>query len=279
MIFSWKDGENHLIFNMHSGSAHKFPNGLEINLGKAMRAAADFDVYNFRKGFDISIPVYSPILNLLKLNPNRRKRRYFLTSSQLSIDSYFVDGLHYLQTLNNNLLVLDMCQNHNYSLRCDVLSHEVYLYPQIMEHSTFCLILRGEKIGQLVLLEAMAAGCIPVISSDSTVMPFNTVIDWNRAAIFVMEEAFSTVIEVLKSISNNRIRQMQNHIKFLYKSYFCDINKIVSTTLDIIQDRIYPQFAKNYDDWNLSPEEVRIVFMSFFTHWTHFVFFCLNFDT
>ena len=46
--------------------------------------------------------------------------------------------------------------------------------------STFCLIIRGARLGQSSLLESMAAGCIPVIIADSLVMPFQEVIDWIR---------------------------------------------------------------------------------------------------
>lgn len=33
----------------------------EINLGKAIIAGADIDTYSYRMGFDVKIPVYSPI--------------------------------------------------------------------------------------------------------------------------------------------------------------------------------------------------------------------------
>lgn len=48
------------------------------------------------------------------------------------------------------------------------------------QSATFCLVIRGARLGQSVLLEAMAAGCIPVIIADSLVMPFHEVIDWMR---------------------------------------------------------------------------------------------------
>lgn len=44
----------------------------------------------------------------------------------------------------------------------------------------FCLIIRGARLAQSALLDAMAAGCIPVIIADSLVMPFHDVIDWTK---------------------------------------------------------------------------------------------------
>lgn len=58
---SWHNGANHLIFNMIAGSAPDFFPVLELNLGNALIAGADFDTYTFRAGFDISIPIYSPL--------------------------------------------------------------------------------------------------------------------------------------------------------------------------------------------------------------------------
>jgi len=44
----------------------------------------------------------------------------------------------------------------------------------------FCLIIRGARLAQSALLDAMAAGCIPVIIADSLMMPFHDVIDWTK---------------------------------------------------------------------------------------------------
>lgn len=49
-------------------------------------------------------------------------------------------------------------------------------YPKVLKSSTFCLVFRGQKMGQFALLEAMAANCIPVIVMDGYVMPFHDVI-------------------------------------------------------------------------------------------------------
>lgn len=54
------------------------------------------------------------------------------------------------------------------------------------------MIIRGARLGQQSLLEALAAGCIPVIAADSLVMPFQDVIDWKRFVIYyVMNQALS----------------------------------------------------------------------------------------
>lgn len=61
VFFSWRDGENHLIFSMIAGEAPNFSSVIEVNTGKAIIAGADLDSYTYRMGFDVKIPVYSPI--------------------------------------------------------------------------------------------------------------------------------------------------------------------------------------------------------------------------
>lgn len=111
-------------------------------------------------------------------------------------------------------------------------------------------------MGQPILLEAMAAGCVPVIIMDGVVMPFNNVIDWHRAAIFIMEDYTSTLFTTLNKISPQKYKQLQKQTKWLYQKYFSSLKSIVATTLDIIQDRVYPQWGRIYDDWNIPPDEV-----------------------
>lgn len=113
-------------------------------------------------------------------------------------------------------------------------------------------------MGQLVLLEAMAANCVPVIVNDGVVMPFENVLDWKRAAVFVMEDYLNTVMDVLKKISEDRLKDMQKQVHFLYQRYFVNMRSIIETTLDVMQSRVYPHQARTYDDWNLRPEEVSL---------------------
>lgn len=40
--------------------------------------------------------------------------------------------------------------------------------------------IRGVRLGQVALSDALMAGCIPVIVADMYVMPFEEVIDWDR---------------------------------------------------------------------------------------------------
>lgn len=104
-------------------------------------------------------------------------RTWKIVSSQLSIDPYYLDELQTLNSLHHDqILVVDHCNGKHYTNRCDIISGNIFGYPQLLKQSTFCLIFHGQRMGQFLLLEAMAANCIPVIVMDGYVMPFHDVI-------------------------------------------------------------------------------------------------------
>lgn len=56
-----------------------------------------------------------------------------------------------------------------------------YIGPcYLLQQAKFCLVIRGARLGQPTLLEALASHCIPVMCADSLVMPFQDVLDWKR---------------------------------------------------------------------------------------------------
>ena len=50
------------------------------------------------------------------------------------------------------------------------------------KNGSFCLVVRGARLGQTVLFDALMAGCVPVIVADGYILPFSEVIDWKRSA-------------------------------------------------------------------------------------------------
>lgn len=252
----WNSGENHLIFNMIPGSVPDYNTVIDVSIGKAMIAGAGLSTLTYRSGFDISLPVYSPFVTNLNSNGNS-KRVWLLMSTQININSAFEQDLMELKSsFPREILVLGPCLQYNpinNTARCT--GKDVYDYPAVLQTATFCFVIRGARLAQSILLEAMAAGCIPVIVADSLVMPFYGTIDWTRAAIFIREVDVLQVISILKRISQQRIINLQEQGAWLFKRYFKSMQKITDTTLEILADRVFTNIARDYTYWNVPPHK------------------------
>lgn len=53
-----------------------------------------------------------------------------------------------------------------------------------LQDSSFCVVLRGARLGQATLSDVLQAGCVPVILADSYILPFSEVLDWKRFVLF-----------------------------------------------------------------------------------------------
>uniref|UniRef100_A0A2D4P8L9 Exostosin-2 n=1 Tax=Micrurus surinamensis TaxID=129470 RepID=A0A2D4P8L9_MICSU len=127
-------------------------------------------------------------------------------------------------------------------------------YPQILQEATFCIVLRGARLGQAVLSDVLQAGCIPVVIADSYVLPFSEVLDWKRASVLIPEEKMPELYNILQSIPQRQIEEMQRQARWFWEAYFQSMKAIAMATLKIINDRIYPYAATSYEEWNDPPE-------------------------
>ncbi|XP_030875200.1 exostosin-2 [Leptonychotes weddellii] len=210
----WDRGTNHLLFNMLPGGPPDYNTALDVPRDRALLAGGGFSTWTYRQGYDVSIPVYSPLsaeVDLPEKGPG--PRRYFLLSSQMAIHPEYREDLDALQARHGeSVLVLDKCTNLSEGVlwvrkRCR--EHQVYDYPQVLQEATFCVVLRGARLGQAVLSDVLRASCVPVVIADSYILPFSEVLDWKRASVVVPEEKISDVYGILQSIPQRQIEEMQ----------------------------------------------------------------------
>lgn len=58
----WKGGQNHIIFNLYSGTwPHYVEDDLGFDTGKAILAKASMSITSLRSGFDVSIPLFPKV--------------------------------------------------------------------------------------------------------------------------------------------------------------------------------------------------------------------------
>lgn len=233
----------------------------------AIIAGAGFNTQTYRYGFDFSIPFYSPLLdNYEKKTSDGAAKNYFLISPQLNMYDYHRRLMQeiVLEDSNNNILLLQKCTQEifedkissspeliDHDIRCSFPALSPVEYPEVLEHGIFCLVIRGVRLAQPTLLESLATGCIPVIVADNIVLPFEEIIDWTLASIKIREADLHSINTVLKAISQTRIGELQQQGKFLYEKYFKNIETIVHTMLEELNDRVFPHLALTYNSWNL----------------------------
>uniref|UniRef100_A0AAZ3P381 Exostosin-2 n=1 Tax=Oncorhynchus tshawytscha TaxID=74940 RepID=A0AAZ3P381_ONCTS len=265
MLPRWDKGMNHLLFNMLPGGPPDYNTALDVPRDRALLAGGGFSTWTYRQGYDVSIPVYSPLSADVEL-PERHHhrpqrftlpRRYFILSSQTAIHREYRAELERLKEENGEaLLLLDKCSNLSQgvaSARKRCYKGQVFDYPQILQESSFCVVLRGARLGQATLSDVLQAGCVPIILADSYILPFSEVLDWKRASVVIPEEKLPEMYTILKSIPHRQVEEMQRQACWFWDAYFSSMKAIGMTTLQIINDRIYPYAARTYEQWNNPP--------------------------
>ncbi|KAK3099014.1 hypothetical protein FSP39_025286 [Pinctada imbricata] len=257
----WNSGTNHLIFNMLPGSMPDYSTVLEVNTGKAVLAGGGFSTWSYRRTFDVSIPVYNPLLDysVIRQKSYLEKRKWLLISAQTGLHKEYTDVMWEVARKETKFLIVDRCKEgsqRSISKRCG--NDKQYNYPQILQDSTFCMVVRGARIGQTAFSDALMAGCIPVVVADGYVLPFSEVIDWKRAAVIIREDNLHTVMDVLKSFTMERIYDMRRQVLFLWENYFSSMRAITMTTLHILNDRVFPYSGRKYEDWNVIPNKLSV---------------------
>ncbi|KAK2705665.1 hypothetical protein QYM36_015892 [Artemia franciscana] len=243
---------------MLPGSSPDFIPKLEVDTGFALVAGGGFNAYTFRYSYDISIPVYSPWISSSKIHADS-DRKWFIISSQPYLTKKSFEIMMTVAKEHKDILIAQACsENSNLSTgswRCNK-DGVLFKNPEFLQEGEFCLVFRGARLGQPVLIETLASGCIPVIVIDKYVLPFSDVLEWKRAAILLYEHQLPDIYVILKSLNPERIQSLKEHGRYFFDQYLGSMKKIGLTTLDIISERVYPLQSKGYDGWNVLPKSM-----------------------
>ena len=198
-IRGWNNGQNHLIFNLYSGTWPDYLENLNFDLGQAILAKASMSFEKYRSGFDISLPLWTenhPLIGTHRADypmgswpPKSKYLVSFKGKRYLNgIGSETRNQLFYFHN-NNDIIMLTTCRHgDNWEQLCndaeciekcekDNLEYDRYDYRHLLHNSTFCLVPRGRRLGSFRFIEVMEQGCIPIIMANGWILPFAEIID------------------------------------------------------------------------------------------------------
>ncbi|CAG2249748.1 EXT1 [Mytilus edulis] len=240
----WNNGKNHIVLNLYSGTWPNYIESLDFDIGEAMIAKASLSVFKFRPGFDISFPLFAKELpeiggerayvynSINNIPPFREyllgfKGKRYLTG----IGSETRNSLYHIHNKEDIILLTTCRHGKNWQkkarelndTRCKVDNEEYdkYDYKKLLYNATFCLVPRGRRLGSFRFLEALQAGCIPVLLSNGWELPFSEVIDWSKAAVWGDERLLFQVKSIVRSLSVPEILALKQQTQFLQLFLFC----------------------------------------------------------
>lgn len=264
----WNGGQNHLVFNLFSGTWPDYSEELSLDIGLAMLAKSSVPESSFRPGFDIALPLFP------RSHPERGgkpaiqgagpvDKGYLLVFKGkryvYGIGSDTRNALHHLNN-GRDVLLLTTCRHGKQWMerrdeRCETDNrlYDRYDYGSLMENATFCLVPRGRRLGSFRFLEALQAGCVPVVLANGWELPFAEVLRWEQAALRADERLLLQVPDTLRSMPRRLVHAMRQRSQLLWETYFSSVEKIVLTVLQIVRERVRSWECHHGAVWNSHP--------------------------
>ena len=104
-------------------------------------------------------------------------------------------------------------------------------YSEILSRSVFCLVLPGDGWSSRAE-DALAHGCIPAVIMDGVHAVYESIFSWEKFSIRIKENEIDQVPEILSSISNEKIREMQKAVRRIGGRFVWSKGKAVKAAFD-----------------------------------------------
>ncbi|KAH7425601.1 hypothetical protein KP509_11G062000, partial [Ceratopteris richardii] len=232
----WNDGLNHVIVSLSSTWIETGPRAETI--GKASIMASSLHITEYRRGFDISIPlpgkVKSPHLQTLR----PWERRYFLTFKGNRYlgkrEGNFQSNPQFRSLHNGNDTIVALTCGHetNDKIRCwhpeegagcdeDEVIYQRYSFQDLM-NTTFGLAPAGRSPYSYRLIEILSAGAIPILIADDYVKPLGGLIQWDRCLLEFSTSRVESILPMIRAIGIAEMQRRQRYCLFVYNQYLKD---------------------------------------------------------
>ncbi|XP_004508620.1 probable glycosyltransferase At3g42180 isoform X1 [Cicer arietinum] len=157
----------------------------------------------FRPNRDVSIPQIN--LPFRKLGPHNTAQH----PDKRSILAFFAGGAH--GKIRKKLLKQWKDKDK------EVQVHE-YLpkgqdYTKLMGLSKFCLCPSGHEVASPRVVEAIYAGCVPVIISHNYSLPFSDVLNWSQFSMEIAVDRIPKIKTILQNVTNAKYRVLYSNVR------------------------------------------------------------------
>nr|XP_027195106.1 exostosin-2-like [Dermatophagoides pteronyssinus] len=134
-------------------------------------------------------------------------------------------------------------RSYKKTIICNNDRHIYQRYLDVLHDSQYCLIMPSASVPTGPLLtDILMSGCIPVIVDDNYVLPFQERIDWTTISLRIRERSLNNLFEIIDSLSSTgRLQQLRLNALNVWNRFFRNVENIALTTLDIINERVYPK--------------------------------------
>ena len=88
-----------------------------------------------------------------------------------------------------------------------------------MGDNKFCLCPSGYEVASPRIVEAISAGCVPMIIDDHYSLLFNDVLDWSKFSLIITSDKIPKIKKILKAISTETYLRMQKRVKQVQRHF------------------------------------------------------------